>query len=122
MRLAWYLQQTKHMMRKTQNTTGTQMAVIIRYVGSCFAASCAAALMSNSLLSSLGLLQPYELYAKTRNAYLHLSSSPEIIQDVSKILVIINNVRIQIKIIIAFEYSNTRINRIIEIFVFECAY
>lgn len=86
LRLVRYLQHKKHMMNKTQNTTGTHIATSIKLVGSCFSAIWDAACMSNSILSSLGSLHPYEFNADTRKAYLYLSLSPDIIHEVSAML------------------------------------
>lgn len=82
--LVWYLQHKKHMMNKTQNTTGTHIATRIKCVGSCFSAICEAACMSNSMLSSLGSLHPYEFNADTRKEYLYLSLKPDIIHEDSE--------------------------------------
>lgn len=71
------------MTRITHIDIGTVVAISINFIGFCFSAILAASVRSNSLLSSLVSLHPYELKADTRKAYLCLSSKPSIIQDVS---------------------------------------
>lgn len=62
----------------------------IKLPGFCFSVHLAASFKSNSVLSLLGILQPYAFKADTLNEYLNLSLKPSIIHEVSKIIVIIN--------------------------------
>lgn len=62
---------------------GTEMPNIIPSL-SCLSANIAAALKSNSELSSLGSLHPYAFKANTRNEYRYSLFIPDIIQYVSK--------------------------------------
>lgn len=68
-------------MKKRHIETGTKVAMRISFMGLCLSAIL---VKSNSLLSSLTLLQPYEFKADTLKAYLFFSLSPFIIHEVSK--------------------------------------
>lgn len=73
------------MTKKTQNIVemGTAIPKMIPNC-SCLSANIAAALISNSTLSSLGSLHPFSFRAETRKEYRNLSLNPDIIQYVSK--------------------------------------